>query len=111
LKSRAFYDVLRHHEKDLNYMPSGETIEMPRFLTSVNGFDETLKGGSPQGQYVVVQEGPRLEEALHKTKPVFPFDFLERFVNEGLPQGSNVSLMGPPGVGKTVFCENLAKTF
>ena len=27
----------------------------------------------------------------------------------GVPLGSNILLMGPPGVGKTVFCENLMR--
>ena len=26
---------------------------------------------------------------------------------ESIPQGNNVLLMGPPGIGKTIFCENL----
>lgn len=41
----------------------------------------------------------------------FPPNFLEPLITEGLPAGSNISLIGPPGVGKTIFCENLAKNF
>lgn len=32
---------------------------------------------------------------------------LQHFVKNEIPLGSNILLMGPPGVGKTVFCESL----
>lgn len=41
-------------------------------------------------------------------KMEFPPDLLGPLIGEGLPEGSNISLTGPPGVGKTIFCENLA---
>ncbi|UCE96183.1 MAG: AAA family ATPase [Candidatus Bathyarchaeota archaeon] len=40
-----------------------------------------------------------------------PSSFLRTFMNGGLPKGSSISLIGPPGAGKTVFCESLAKSF
>lgn len=50
-----------------------------------------------------------LLEIQRKTK--FPSSFLEPLIAESLPASSNISLFGPPGVGKTIFCENLAKDF
>lgn len=44
-------------------------------------------------------------------KMKFPPNFLGPLIREGLPEGSNISLIGPPGVGKTIFCENLANIF
>lgn len=35
------------------------------------------------------------------------FPSLRPFINSEIPLGSNILLIGPPGVGKTVFCENL----
>ena len=98
-------------KRRLNYMPLGETIELPRLLTSVRDLDEVLSGGSPQGHSMVVQQERKSEGKVQERKPKFPFDFLEPLVNEGLPKGSNISLTGPPGVGKTIFCENLAYDF
>lgn len=37
----------------------------------------------------------------------FRFSSLEVFVNSEIPLGSNILLVGPPGVGKTVLCETL----
>ncbi len=35
--------------------------------------------------------------------------FISHLVKGGIPEGSNILLIGPPGSGKTVFCEYLAK--
>lgn len=37
--------------------------------------------------------------------------FLNSIANEGILEGSNILLVGPPGVGKTVFCENFMKHY
>ena len=37
----------------------------------------------------------------------FRFSLLNSFVDSEVPLGSNVVLIGPPGVGKTMFCEAL----
>lgn len=42
------------------------------------------------------------------TRSEFPLTF-GFILDKGFPQGSTVSLFGPTGAGKTVFCENLAK--
>lgn len=41
----------------------------------------------------------------------FPSNFLKPLLTEGFPEGSSISLVGPSGVGKTIFCESLAKSF
>lgn len=41
----------------------------------------------------------------------FPLHFLGSLVKDDLPGGSNISLIGPPGIGKTVFSEYLANEF
>jgi len=41
----------------------------------------------------------------------FPSNFLGPLLNEGFPEGSTISLVGPPGAGKTIFCESLANSF
>jgi len=40
---------------------------------------------------------------------MFPIRFssLKVFVNSEIPSGTNILLVGPPGVGKTAFCETL----
>lgn len=40
-----------------------------------------------------------------------PTNFLEPVLNAGLPGGSSICIIGPPGVGKTIFCESLANSF
>jgi len=35
------------------------------------------------------------------------FFYLDPLIGDGLPWGSNIAIIGPPGVGKTVLCENL----
>jgi KaiC/GvpD/RAD55 family RecA-like ATPase len=92
-------------------MPSRAIIELPRFPTSVEGLDEMLSGGLPQGRSMLVRDEPGSGEKAHGRKLIFPPDFLGPIINEGLPEGSNISLIGPPGVGKTVFCENFANDF
>ncbi|MBC8223107.1 hypothetical protein H8E65_00850 [Candidatus Bathyarchaeota archaeon] len=37
--------------------------------------------------------------------------FLNSIANEGILEGSNILMVGPPGVGKTVFCENFMKHY
>ena len=83
-------------------------IELPEFPISARPLDQTLS--------VSLQEAPSLParaetasvESEHGESMVFQPSFLEPFVNEGIPRGSNISLLGPPGIGKTVLCENLA---
>ena len=41
----------------------------------------------------------------------FPSKFLGSLFNDGFPEGSSISLVGPPGSGKTIFCESLASSF
>lgn len=38
-------------------------------------------------------------------------NFLEPVLDAGLPGGSSICLIGPPGAGKTIFCESLANSF
>jgi KaiC/GvpD/RAD55 family RecA-like ATPase len=38
-------------------------------------------------------------------------NFLEPVLGAGLPGGSSICLIGPPGAGKTIFCESLANSF
>jgi len=40
-----------------------------------------------------------------------PSNFLGPLLNGGFPEGSSISLVGPPGAGKTIFCESLANSF
>ncbi len=44
------------------------------------------------------------------TSNEFPLKF-GSILENGFPKGSTISLFGPVGAGKTVFCENLAKGF
>ena len=44
------------------------------------------------------------------TSSAFPLNF-GSILENGFPKGCIISLFGPVGVGKTVFCENLAKGF
>jgi KaiC/GvpD/RAD55 family RecA-like ATPase len=44
------------------------------------------------------------------TSSEFPLKF-GSILENGFPKGCTISLFGPVGVGKTVFCENLAKGF
>lgn len=97
-------------KKDLNHLPSGANIELPRFLTSANGLGKMLSGSLSQESYMLLRE-PEPGETAQERKRILPIGLLEPLINEGLPKGSNVSLMGPPGVGKTIFCENLASDF
>lgn len=92
-------------------MPSRAIIELPRFPTSVEGLDKMMSRGLPQGRCMLVRDEPESGEIARGGKLIFPPDFLGPLINEGLPKGSNISLIGPPGVGKTVFCENLANDF
>lgn len=41
----------------------------------------------------------------------FPSNFLGPLLNGGFPEGSTLALVGPPGAGKTIFCESLANNF
>lgn len=43
-------------------------------------------------------------------KILLPFNFRLLF-KEGIPEGSNISLIGPPGIGKTIFCESLVNEY
>lgn len=36
----------------------------------------------------------------------FRFSLLKNFIDSEVPPGSDIVLIGPPGVGKTIFCEN-----
>lgn len=40
-----------------------------------------------------------------------PTSFFEPLLDAGLPGGSSICLVGPPGAGKTIFCESLANFF
>jgi KaiC/GvpD/RAD55 family RecA-like ATPase len=55
------------------------------------------------------QPASKLQDAV-KTNSEFPLKF-GSILEKGFPKGCTISLFGPVGVGKTVFCENLAKGF
>lgn len=38
-------------------------------------------------------------------------EFLRPLVKDGLSEGCNILLLGPPGNGKTIFCDNFAKQY
>ncbi len=59
--------------------------------------------------------GPHISNSKLQRKTESPTPAQKKFfgslINEDLPEGSNISLIGPPGAGKTIFCENLANHF
>ena len=59
----------------------------------------------------IPQLGVHMSGSETQRKMKFPTEFFGSLINEDLPQGSNISLTGSPGVGKTIFCENLANRF
>jgi KaiC/GvpD/RAD55 family RecA-like ATPase len=98
-------------EKDWNCVSSSAITELPRFLGIVKGVDEIRGGALLQGHDTLVECVPPFEERVQKKKLIFARDFLGPLTNEGVPEGSNICLIGPPGVGKTIFCQNLADYF
>jgi len=98
--------------EQLNYTPPREIImELPRVTSSVKGLNEMLSGGLQQESCVIVRGGLGSRKKAHLRDKIFSPSFLEPVTKEAFPKGSNLSLMGPPGVGKTIFCENLAYEF
>lgn len=98
--------------RQLANAPSRETImEFPRLFTNAERVDEMLSNSSSPRRCMTVQVGSKDGKTTHKRERIFLPSFLESFVEEGFPKGSNISLIGPPTVGKTIFCENLANGF
>jgi len=94
----------------LDYMPSEAITELPRLLASVKILDESVVEGLPQGRCVLARSGPVSGKIVRERKMTLP-NFLGPLIKEGFPRGSSISLIGPPGIGKTIFCENLAQDF
>jgi KaiC/GvpD/RAD55 family RecA-like ATPase len=92
-------------------VPSSAVTELPRFPATAKSVDEILSGALLQEHGMLVQGAPRFEETVQERKLIFSPDFLGPLINEGVPGGSNICLIGPPGVGKTIFCQNLADYF
>ena len=71
---------------------------------SVSVAKEITQLGRPFLPYSTSKRKAKLPESVYNK-------LFGSLINENLPEGSNVSLIGPPGAGKTVFCENLANSF
>ncbi|MGQ9552148.1 MAG: RAD55 family ATPase [Candidatus Bathycorpusculaceae bacterium] len=95
--------------KNLNYTPPITQIIEPTRILSLKGFDETLNKSFSKG-CIIVRSKTSSRKFLQEREIIFP-NFLKPLVKEGFPKGSNISVIGPPGVGKTIFCENLASSF
>ena len=56
-----------------------------------------------------------MSQLIHKMRPVrlekdeFSAPFLRPIIKQGLLEGTCISLFGDPGVGKTIFCQSMAK--
>jgi KaiC/GvpD/RAD55 family RecA-like ATPase len=96
----------------LNHTFSLEAImETTRIPTNVSNINEMLSENLPQERGMIIRSGLESKRKVSIRETVFPPSFLEPLIKEGFPKGSNFSLIGPPGVGKTIFCENLVNNF
>jgi len=96
--------------KNPNYTPTGTVLQRFRLLSSPQSLNQVTVEG-PEQTPANIPDEPESKEASNERKQTFQPQLLQSLVSEGLPKGSNVSLIGPPGVGKTIFCENLASDF
>jgi KaiC/GvpD/RAD55 family RecA-like ATPase len=90
--------------------PTRIMMDLPRVLTSLEGLELMLSGGSTQGECVAVRGEVKSMEHMQGKEGMFSPSFLEPLL-KGFPRGSNVSIIGPPGAGKTILCENIANDF
>lgn len=90
-----------------DYLPSGG-LELPKLSGNVKSANELLKESLSQEYGALVDSETKSRKKRYARRMMLPPYFLEPLIREGFPRGSNISLLGPPGVGKTIFCESLA---